>query len=94
MYRSLCTAATLAIASAVKVRHSIPEKTEPTVTNLATEFTDTTATVTFDAPIPRDGTEVVSYQVRIGATGSEEVSEYNCTASPCTVPISPPQNFS
>ena len=77
-----------------ETRHSIPKKVEPTVTNLAAKFTDTTATVTFDAPIPRDGAAVVSYQVTIGATGSEEVSEYNCIASPCTVPISPPQNFS
>ena len=57
------------------------------MTNIATEFTDTTAIVTFDTPSLPEGTEVVSHNVEITSEGAAEGSVI-CTASPCTVPIS------
>ena len=59
------------------------------MTNIVTKFYDDHAVVAFDAPITRDGAEAVSYNVRISATGHEEGTEIDCTASPCMVPISP-----
>lgn len=57
------------------------------MTNIVTEFTDTTAIVTFDTPSLPEGTEVVSHNVEITSEGAAEGSVI-CTASPCTVPIS------
>ena len=82
MYKSLYTAATLAIASAAKY------KVDPNYisTNIAADFADA-AIISFDAPQPTDGSEVVSYNVRVSATGHEEVWETKCFSSPCAVPM-------
>jgi hypothetical protein len=57
------------------------------MTNIVTEFLDTTAIVTFSTPSLPEGTEVVSHNVVISFEGAAEGSVI-CTASPCTVPIS------